>query len=57
MTSAITLRQWRREALILKKGLIGFDSNNEFTRVRREYAERVIILTQELMDLELIKKG
>lgn len=53
MISERTLRQWRREALRGKETM----ELNEMIKYVDEMNERILRLTQELMDLYLIKKG
>ena len=50
-----TLTTWRREALTTRKELDRFDCIAEFTKERRTMAERIIRLTQELQDIDLLK--
>jgi hypothetical protein len=51
-----TLRSWRTDALRENQSLEGWDSNIEQTSHRRETNDRILRLTQELLDqLMLIK--
>jgi hypothetical protein len=51
-----TLKRWRKEALEIDNILKGYDNESEFTRQRREMSERILRMTQELLDLHLIRK-
>jgi hypothetical protein len=50
-----TLTTWRREALKIHKDLEHFECAAEFTQQRRQLVERIIRLTQELQDINLLK--
>jgi hypothetical protein len=52
-----TLREWRKQALKEHSDLAGWDSHTELTSHRRESAERILRLTQELLDLALLKRS
>jgi hypothetical protein len=52
-----TLRDWRKQALIENAQLSGYDSVTEFTSHRREMCDRILRLTQELLDYNLVKKS
>ena len=58
-----TLQQWRRDALISKGNplLTSDPSHPEKVSIailaELEYCERILRLTQELMDLNLLRKG
>ncbi len=54
MISERTLRQWRKEAL---KDSQSPDWDEASAHYIREMSKRILRLTQELMDLHLIKKG
>ena len=54
MISERTLRNWRRDAL-KTKDLVTLTDPLE--KVIGESSERILRLTQELMDLHLVKKG
>lgn len=56
MISNKTLKQWRKDALTLHKDLEGYECLMEFTQQRRQLAERIIKLTQELQDINLLKE-
>ena len=45
-----TLRKWRKEALEMKQLAINALTPNEWT-------DRILVLTQELLDQALLKKG
>ena len=51
-----TLRDWRKQALVENSQLAGWDSTTEFTSHRREMCDRILRLTQELLDNHLVKK-
>jgi hypothetical protein len=51
-----TLRDWRKQALVENSELAGWDSAAECTSHRREMCERILRLTQELLDHHLIRK-
>lgn len=51
------LRKWRFQALEEVHKLEGWDSINEFTTQRRELSERILRLSQELLDQHLLRKG
>ena len=50
------LNNWRKEALVEVDILSGWDSLVEFTVLRRKYSERILILTQELLDQALLNE-
>ena len=52
-----TLREWRKQALREHNNLEGWDSTLELTAHRREMTERILRLTQELLDLALLKRS
>ena len=52
-----TLRDWRKQALVENSQLSGYDCVTEFTSHRREMCDRILRLTQELLDQQLLKKG
>lgn len=54
MISERFLKQWRKDAL---KGTQSPDWDEASSSYIREVSERILRLTQELMDLYLIKKG
>ena len=54
MISERTLKRWRRDAL---KGTQSPDWDKANANYIREVSERILRLTQELMDLYLIQKG
>ena len=49
-----TLRKWRKEALESVESLKGYESTSEFVSQRREISERILKLTQELLDQKLL---
>jgi hypothetical protein len=51
-----TLRRWRGEALRAVKELKGWDSLSENTKTIRTLDERILKLTQELLDQHLLRK-
>lgn len=51
-----TLKEWRRQALQERQSIEGWDNTVEFTSHRREMCERILRLTQELIDISLMKK-
>ena len=57
MITERTLNKWRAEALREIKALEAWDSLNEFTKVRRELSQRILRLTQELLDQHLLAKA
>jgi hypothetical protein len=50
-----TLKVWRTQALITLDALKGFEAPTEFTKERRTMAERIIRMTQELQDVNLMR--
>ena len=52
-----TLRDWRKQALVENSQLAGWDSSAEMTSHRREMCERILRLTQELLDIRLVAKS
>ena len=56
MITERTLRKWRKEALKSKQFLYNMDGGGEFTEDRREYCDRILRLTQELLDQHLLRK-
>ena len=50
------LTKWRKEALVKVQELKGWESTIEYTQVVREQSERILLLTQELIDQELLKE-
>ena len=50
-----TLKIWRTQALIILQDLKSYDCTIEFTKERRTMAERIIRMTQELQDINLMK--
>lgn len=48
------LTKWRKDALIEIRALKGWESTNEFTIERRISAERILLLTQELLDQHIL---
>jgi hypothetical protein len=50
-----TLKVWRTQALITQDDLKKFDAPAEFTKERRTMAERIIRLTQEIQDINLMR--
>lgn len=60
MISERTLKQWRKDALHSNEQLILNYTIEEVDRLQRQYKEtqeRILRLTQELMDIQLIKRG
>jgi hypothetical protein len=60
MISERTLKQWRKHALHSNEQIILNYTTEEVDRIQRHYRElqeRILRLTQELMDLHLIQKG
>jgi hypothetical protein len=53
MISERTLRQWRKEALVTKDTPDWDEGNANWMR---EMSRRILLLTQELMDLHLMRK-
>lgn len=51
-----TLRNWRGEALRKVLELHKWDSESENTQVIRQLSQRVLRLTQELLDQHLLRK-
>lgn len=51
-----TLKKWRGEALHLRKVLFGWDSVAELTSERRTMTERILRMSQELLDQHLLRK-
>lgn len=51
-----TLEKWRKEALEEVKSLEGHDRPTEGTIKRREVAQRVLRLTQKLIDQHLMRR-
>lgn len=45
-----TLKEWRKQALIEQQALAGWDSDIERTSHRREMCNRILRLTQELLN-------
>ena len=56
MITERTLKLWRKEALKINGISIDYDSESEFTRQKDEMSKRILCMTQELLDLHLIKK-
>lgn len=56
MITERTLRRWRGDALKELAELKDWDSVTEFTKERRQTAERILRLTQELLDQHLLRK-
>lgn len=52
-----TLKEWRKQALIEQQSLDGWDSRVEFTSHRREMCERILRLTQELLNQSELSYG
>ena len=50
-----TLKVWRTQALITLDDLKGFEAPTEFTKERRNMAERIVRMTQELQDVNLMR--
>ena len=50
-----TLKVWRTQALITLDDLKGFEAPTEFTKERRTMAERIVRMTQELQDVNLMR--
>ena len=57
MITERTLKKWRKEALVDLKTLEGWDSAVENTQTLREQATRILRMTQELLDLHLVRKS
>jgi len=55
MITERTLKKWRKEALQNLKILEGWDSDAENTQLIRELSQRILRMTQELMDLHLMR--
>jgi len=51
------LRKWRREALVNLKNDFGYGVQDPARKVLFEGQERILRLTQELLDQALLKKG
>ena len=51
------LKVWRRQSLIEAEELLGWDSGVEATKTRKLLNERILILTQELLDAHLIRSA
>ena len=53
-----TLKQWRKEALRLKKSIDGDSSNNIYMgkATMQDICSRLLRMTQELLDLHLMRK-
>jgi hypothetical protein len=51
-----TLRSWRAEALEEIEDLKGWDSSNELTIHRRRQCNIILHLTQELLDINLLRE-
>ena len=56
MVTERTLRRWRRDALEEINKLKGWDSDSEFTKQRRMLSERILRLTQDMLDIHLLRK-
>lgn len=56
MVTERTLKKWRKEALKVIESLSRYDNPSEFTHERREMAEFILRLTQELLDQHLVRK-
>ena len=56
MITERTLRNWRKDALKEIESLRGWDNTIEQTSHRRELSERILRLTQELLDQHLVRK-
>ena len=55
MISERTLKKWRKEALMFEKNKASFPEDLRISF--EEGARRILRLTQELMDLIIIRKG
>jgi hypothetical protein len=56
MITERTLKRWRKDALEIRDILDKYNNESEFTIQRREMSRRILHMTQELLDLHLIKK-
>ena len=61
MISDRTLKQWRRDAIIIYDDVaieaLNYPKESPVFRAYHQQRERILRLTQELMDLKLIQKG
>lgn len=51
-----TLKRWRKEALEAKKALTTYKTQAEGEETKLQWAERILRLTQELLDQHLLRK-
>ena len=56
MITERTLRKWRKEALEAKKALTTYKTQAEGEETKLQWAERILRLTQELLDQHLLRK-
>ena len=56
MITERTLKKWRRESLAQHKALEGWNNKSEFSDERRTLHERILRMTQELLDQHLLRK-
>lgn len=58
MISERTLKQWRKDALVIyDKIALAMPGDNSLADAYREQQQRILRLTQELMDFYLVQKG
>jgi hypothetical protein len=59
MIAERSLRRWRKDALVItdEESMELFKSSSSVVRRHTEMKERILRLTQELLDLHLIRKG
>ena len=57
MIAEKTLRKWRKDALVRPKAPTDKDLQTHLLYVLAEQEERILRLTQELLDNHLIRKG
>lgn len=51
-----TLKVWRTQAIIILQDLKSYDCTIEFTKERRTMAVRIVRMTQELQDINLMRR-
>ena len=51
-----TLRKWRKEALFNIKNDYGYGANDQVRKLLFETQEKILKMTQELLDIHLLKK-
>ena len=57
MISDKMLKSWRKEAILLREKLSGWDSINEYTKERRKMAVRICELAYELENERIISES